>query len=370
MGEIIFTKTRVDIADFHTNLAYFNKTQPIAGVLKLGTEESYLSLYEQVWAHQPEGIEYQKASGGTKAKIFKRLQPFFSHDGFWFWYFGNDQYHMYPRFASKYLVPLQVSLSRRVEYIQNSGFSFNVSPIIKVVLFPFGWSTWLSLLITGDHNLIDLSSFVEYVFRDRSFRLSGNQADLKLKSLFHDISKDTMSDAFEGEHTEESNIRKYLITVTPLARQRGTFSSEALSNQDKLALQSIVNPSGLGNAGFQVLKLKIKPPNEPLYHFMCTDDFGRFTWFYSLLCGKKFDLTRLECYHNNIFRSFLLAFHQIMLLKCARNEQALQPESRRIVQQAVNYLNKPSYKNISLKCLLDREDVKTTLADATSRWPQ
>lgn len=367
----MFAKTRVEIADFHTTLSYFDKTQQDAGVLPLGTQSSYGDLYQRVCV-QPRGLEYREASGGKAGKVFLRLEPFFTYDNFWIRYLETREYSMYPLLAWEYQVPLQVSLSSRVEYIPDPRFPCKVSPIITVVLFPFGWSTWLSLLVTGDHDLMSLSSFVEHVFNDMAFKLSGNPAELRLERLFKSIATGTMSDAFKGRATRERTILESLVTVTVLGKQRGTLASGGLSPKAEQALQRIVRPTGVpGYSAFQkqVHKLNIKPEDDPLYHFMFTDDFGRFTWYRRLLEGNKWDLKHLECYHNNIFRSFLLAFHQIRLLESAlRVRKELQPELHRLVEYAVYNLKDPTYRNKSLKYLFEREDVKKTLAAANKRW--
>jgi hypothetical protein len=368
----MFARTRIEIADFHTTLSYFNKTPPDASALPLGTPSSYVELYKQV-VNELEGLEYLEASGGKAGRVFLQLKPFFSADKFWRRYLETGQVYMYPDIVWEYQVPLKVGLSPRVEYIPDPHFAFKVSPILTVVLFPFGWSTWLSLLITGDHDLISLSSFIQNIFQGAVFKLSENPTAHGLERLFEFIAEGTRSDAFAGPATKERSGLDFYITVTVLAKQRGSLSSGGLSVDEQRALQRIVRPTGLqGSSAFQKQIHELNTESgEPLLNFMCADDFGRFTWYYQRLIGEKRDLRHLECYHNNIFRSFLLAFHQVRLLELAlRQRKPLKPELRSLIGNAIYMLKDPAYRNKSLKLLLEREDVQETLASATQRWPE
>jgi hypothetical protein len=273
----MFAKTRIEIADFHTTLSYFANTPPIANVLPLSSQSTYNDLYQRV-CNEFKGLEYQNAAGSQASNVFLRLKPFFSAEKFWRRYFQTGQQDTYPKLAWEFQVPLKVLLSPRVEYIPDPQFPCKVSPILTVLLFPFGWSTWLSLLINSSHDLISLSSFVRRVFTARTFRLSGSQIDISLQQLFDLVADGTMSDAFAGPETNERSAQDFFVTTTVLAKQVGSLSSSGLSSEEQRALKQIVRPNSLPNSKKlqeQIKDLKIEI-GDPLLNFMCTDEFGRF----------------------------------------------------------------------------------------------
>lgn len=192
----MFTRAIIDLADCHTTLHYLHEVPPAEVPLNIGTKESYQNLYHQLAAHRR--LDYDQAGTGRAGSILKRLQPGYSRDGFWHWYLGSGNYESYPNRAWDNLVPIEVSLSIRVKCRAEAQFGCKISPIPRVLLFPFGWSTWISLLITGDHSLGSLSSFVQCIFRDRVFEVSNSVSPLTLRRLFSLLSEGIRTDAFGG----------------------------------------------------------------------------------------------------------------------------------------------------------------------------
>ena len=66
-------------------------------------------------------------------------------------------------------LPLEATITRRVEVTPPAGFGAKLRLVPRVLLYPFGWSTWISLQITGEHRIDGLGALVAHLFGDMAF---------------------------------------------------------------------------------------------------------------------------------------------------------------------------------------------------------
>jgi hypothetical protein len=148
-------------------------------------------------------------------------------------------------------VPIEVTLKLRIEVVLDTRFNFAVKPIPRVLLYPFGWSTWISLLLVGEHTLAELAEFLPYIFSEKVFKTSNDSVTpatghpvLSLRHLFDRVANGMRTDAFGGKETKDFDSQDTVVVTTVLAKHGGSLSLGALSTAEKIYLQRIVKPEG------------------------------------------------------------------------------------------------------------------------------
>src|SRR5450631_3378958 len=164
-----FTETRVEIADLHTTLHYLQKKRPAEAPLPFATEKKYCALHRQL--AKPQRTEYgDVTSGSVAAAILNSFTPSYGDYKYWHRYLQTPVAEAFPEYAWKHLLPIEATITGRIAYVPVPGVSFRVSPVPRVILYPFGWSTWVSLRLLGDHNASDLAAFLQGLFTSSVFR--------------------------------------------------------------------------------------------------------------------------------------------------------------------------------------------------------
>jgi hypothetical protein len=359
----MFAQTIVDLADCHTTLYHMVDPRPAEEPLPIGSRESYENLYQRLSRQRK--LDYAEASTSRIGTILRRVEPAYSEDKFWHRYLGSDNYESYPSLAWDSFLPIQASLSARVECLTHPDLGCKVSPIPRVLLFPFGWSTWISMLITGDHTLSSLSSFIQSLFRDPVFSVSDSPSSFSLGRLFSHVAEGIRADAFGGPRTADSSTPDILAVVTVLAKRHGALSWRGFSPDEQRVVRLIVRPTGPPRTDpFDSQVCELDRENGEL-NFVVTDAFARFIWSQRLLRSHGRNARHLRCYHNNSFRSFVLAWHQLALLDTVLAQRPrLPPALRQLVQSAVFKLSRPPYRSASLLSFLGTPAIDRTLEAA------
>lgn len=362
MGEArcqLLKRTIVDIADRHTTLYYLRDPAP-AGPLPFGSEADYVALQELL--SNQNYVAYSTAAAPTagEPRAVRALQRAFDREKFWKWYTQTTDYRDFPQLAWAHSIPIEASLSVRLECVPIDPFPCSVRPVLRVLLLPFGWSIWLNVLLTGDHSLSDLSSVLHALCTGKIFRLSSSAqapaqhvpADqpVTLSEAFEDISRRVRHDAFELQSQQWSTPERLVVT-TVMEQKHEFLSCRGLSLEQKALLSRIVHPDegplpSIEHEPTMIQQLK----NEGVNNFVIADKFGRFVWLWKLLQSGGRNQQHLRCYHNNTFRSFILGWHQLGLLMAVLVSS--QPASARLQSLArcmLAKLDTPDYESVSVK---------------------
>src|ERR1700730_12746426 len=151
---ITLTETRIEIADRHTTLHYLCDEKAPTEPMPFGDADGYKALYAKVL--EPKGARYGELSNQPEGAILDKISPVYSTAKYWRRYLrSKPDVSLVWREA----LPIVATIKRRVDIILPAGFRAKVSPTPKVFMYRFGWSTWISIRITGEHSIRDLESF-------------------------------------------------------------------------------------------------------------------------------------------------------------------------------------------------------------------
>src|SRR5438105_13822711 len=166
------TETRIEIADRHTTLCFL-RDPPADGAL--GKHE-YGELYGRV-----DGIpdaDFRQISNSIANPLIDRLRSVCTthNQRFWREYLGFD---FYPGIAAPEAVPIVATINDFISINVAGDYGIKVAPMVNVLLYPFGWSTWISLRLTQNHTLDDVELLLNFLFQGKSIRLNAHK-ELKL----------------------------------------------------------------------------------------------------------------------------------------------------------------------------------------------
>ncbi|MCX6006676.1 MAG: hypothetical protein NTZ34_05375 [Chloroflexi bacterium] len=361
-----FVQTRIDIADFHTTLYFLQGTSGVASNLGIDTPQAYESLYRAIAETKDAGYSYQEAISGNQGKVFDRLHSVYSK--FWQKYLHYGDERTFTKYAWEGFIPIRVSLQPKLSFDPIFQPECKVSPVPKVILFPFGWSNWLSLLVNGKHSLSSLASMVTNIFNQPVFTFPGAKGPVKLQDWFDYVADGTCCDAFGG-YDAVYHKQELLVTVTVLVRGTGFLSTGRLSTTSDLpALQDLVcSIPGLDSKRIRDQIYKI----QGNLNFVVWDDYGCFIWFYKLMdTADKGNYRRLNCYHRNTFQALMLGWHQVKLLEEALFRIKGAPVSglEGLLQGAVTTLMHPPYVSAGVHPLIKGAEVKAIATRAAQKF--
>lgn len=357
------TETVIDIADLHTTLYYLREQPPAEAPLPFGTAEAYCALHRRLAS--PQRTEYRDVTPGRTPVVLGRLTPSYADYKYWHRYLGTSAYQAYPDGAWRQLLPIEASVTSRIAYVPAPRFSFRVSPVPRVLLYPFGWSTWISLRLLGAHTVSDLAAFLERLFTDGVFRYESGPATFPLPKLFNDVAQGVRADVFGGDQTRDVGPQEFVMVTTVMAKHGGSPSLGALGAHEQTELLRIARPYG-------------PPPNDPFsqrvyrlqsnsdLEYMVHDKHGRFLWVEHLLEPIAWKSRHVRCYHNNSFTSLVHAWHLHALLDAAAQQRPLTRVVFDMAQAAISALETPPYKCASLLQYLEVPSVKKSLEKAAS----
>ncbi|HEX9961528.1 MAG TPA: hypothetical protein VGB00_11380 [Pyrinomonadaceae bacterium] len=367
------TETIIDLADSHTTLYYLGANsaeQPAP--LMLGNAQDYRSLYKTVAAFAP--VNYNSVARDTSATILSKFSPAYRKNKYWARYLWGAPPATYHEWAWEYFIPIEISLIPRVEFILDSRFEFKVSPVPRILLYPFGWVAWLSLLLTGPHTLADLSAFMSHIFTEKAFHIIPNLGSssesserYSLKDVFDYIAQGTRIDAFGANKTRDFNSQDTIAVVTVLRKYGGALSLKALSHATENDLLKIVNPSGPATSG-QFSDYIFQRDTREICEYIVMNDCKRFMWIESLLQPMIRRYEHLRCYHNNTFHSLVQARKLSDLLIISDKQKTLSGSLSELVENAVNILENPNYMNASLKDFLRTPKVINSINSIKKRY--
>jgi len=349
---ITLTQTIVDIADCNVTLRYF--TAPAPGTMPFSGAGPYETLYAQIAQQVP---HYEQVCG-AKGNVLEQLRPVYAPNKFWNRYFLSGDVIDYPARVWSRLVPISATLRERLEVILPPALAaMTISPVPRVLLHPFGWSTWLSMRITGSYTLEDLAGLVSYLFTGPAYRYDSNPAAaMTLTQLLGGIRKGVEGDAFGGK-AETATPPDLLTVTTVLAKHGGGVSLGALSNEQEQSLQKLVRPGKPAkNKSVKTMAEALPLGGDPLLDYVLHDGMSWFIWAEHLLKPESRLFRHLRCYHNNTFRSLLQAWLVETLFKQASKMKPWTPELTALLDSAVTLLDSSEglndYKNRSLLTFL------------------
>lgn len=351
------TETVIDIADRHTTLYYLG-AKPPAGPLPFHAEKAYCDLHEALG----EGAEYTAATKGRTPTLLGRLAPGYSENKYWLRYLGMAPSD-FRREAWQHCLPIDASLGKRIVHLTDARSSFRVSPVPRVRLYPFGWSTWISLRLLGAHTISDLVAFLERLLADRVLKYEDGESTLSLSELFADVATAVRKDAFGGNDTHDVYSQDIGVVTTVMAKHGGSLSVGALGPDEQTELRRITRPYGPPPGGPFAQQVYALPPGDGNLEYLVHDKHGRFLWVEHLLEQNKQKHVQLRCYHNNSFISLIHAWHLKALLDAVMRQPHPARATVGLAQAAVALLEAPGYKCASLMQYLDEPDVAASVKD-------
>lgn len=366
-----FTETIIDIADCYTTLHYHGNNAPAVTPLSLRDSTQYTTLYNAV-VNSGKHL-YSTANPGVTARIIDHFTPVYHSNKYWeefFSFFGGITSADFANLSWDGMVPLQATLNLRIEPISDSRFQFKISPTPRVLLYPFGWSTWLSLRITGTYSLDNLAQFMTAILKEKLFKITKspeaalvNNA-LSVRDFFQLVAIRIREDCFDAK-TKVVPLNEIISVTTVLAKYGGTLSLGALTAADESALKKILNPLNPANDKISDFVYSRTQGNNT--NFVLRNRYGSFIWQEGLLKSVIPNKIHLRCYHNNTFYALnrAVCFHQ--LLAVAEQESSFSTTLSDLLKKAWAYLDKPPYTNTTLDGYSHREDVEKLLARMKKR---
>ena len=352
------TETMVDVADCRTTLYYLSKNPPAPAPLPLGTRDGYEELHLSVRGDGKTG--YVDLTGTAGTIVDRVLHVYRKKSKYWTRFAGDDDFPTYNVKPWDRVLPLEVSLQSRVEVVNNGSFKFKVSPLPTTLIYPFGWSTWLSLRLTSAHTFSDLSQFVQYIFNAKAFRVDGGPA-LSLREYFSTISAGVRADVFGDKHTNDTSSPQFVLVTTVIAKHGGSPILKLLTPQQQLEMLRIVKPEGpppKKDFNSYVYPASAKDPLQ----FVIMNDLSRLIWLENLLTSVGINRVWLGCHHDNTMRSLIhaLQLHRLISVSSG-NKQDLSAPLLELLQAAKGQLSSPGYKNLSLRVFLESPEVKASI---------
>jgi hypothetical protein len=356
----IITETLVELADRHTTLYHFVEPSNPAP-LPFRNSAEYCDLHRALATAKR--TEYSDVHEGGPGIVLCKLSPAYRNHKYWSRHLSSKDYDSYPDFAWQNLLPIQSELTIRVECELSSKLAFAIRPVPRVLLYPFGWSTWISLRLTGEHGLGELASFLQRVLTEKAFRIDLGPL-ISLSELFNYVAKGVRADAFGKNKTKDVESSEVFIVTTVIAKHGGSPALGALNFEEETQLLRLVRPAGpLSGRAFKEHVFQFPPADE--FEYVLFDDVSRFNWMEHLLIPKERNRQLLHCYHKNSFMSLIQADTFLALLEAAGKQKSLSERLYDLTESARNYLESPNFHNASLRAFLGRPDVRKSLKQAT-----
>jgi hypothetical protein len=301
------------------------------------------------------------------ATILDKLSPAFRDNKYWHRYMATRNYRSYAGAAWGNMVPVAATLKARVEFVPVGVLPFKVSPVPRVLIYPFGWTTWLSLRLQGEYGLPDLAAFMQHLFDDHAkpFQIvppppGQPPVTLSLRGLFDFVAQGVRSDAFGGDETD-TDSQDMVTVVTVLAKHDGSLSLGALDDAEQKLLRRIVSPEGPPpSSPFAEHVYRVAPGSEVEY--VIAEKYGRFVWLNELLRSVDRNRQKLRCHHNNTVLSLVQALHLRELIdEGVKGKKPLPETLKAMLEGAKDRLSDPPYRNASLVLFLEDESVKEAI---------
>jgi len=391
MSELTEAKTLresiIDVADQHTTLDHIGKKgaaaargrstgRPrgkVAGAapLPLETATQYRGLFVQMAGKT---VAYSDVRGSA-GKVLERLGPAYEDNKFWHRIVPRTGLDQFPSSAWWRMLPIEARLTQKVSFVGDPSWTQKFSPVPRVLLFPFGWSAWLSLKVSGAHSIRDLGDVVRHLFTGRCLQPDGTANPVSLDQYMSQVGDGVRSDAFGAGAKDVSNPELFAAT-TALSKSGPSPALGALTDDDQTLLVRLVRPDDRPSARtFSEFVMNLVPADG--LNYVLRADRKYCLWCERKLGGDKRSGIQVRCYHNNTFSSLVRVGHLQTLLNQAstrpRNASldelvaAALDESSRLLHPGTDEMSTPYYKNAALKEFSGIADLQKSVTTAQQR---
>jgi len=322
----------IELADRNTTLIHLGSAPP-AGPLGLATESEYGKLYQRIAASP---ADYDDLAGRTGA-VLGRLKPAYHGNKYWHYYYSNPNVETYSDTAWARLVPIEVRPKPRLTASPGGIAKVKVSPVPRILLHPFGWATWISLRITGEHTLPELAGLVQRFLHEPAYTLSDGWQGQTCAEVFEAIGKGVLADAFGGGKKMANSSPEVLSVTTVLDKYNGAPALGALEPEEKSALAALISdepPEGSFPAEI-VHGLSQGGVNQGNIDYALQKGSAVFIWAYHRLKSVDRNRQRLHCYHNNTFLSLVHAWKLVAFLNLAATSKDRPPALEELASAAL-----------------------------------
>lgn len=357
------TESVVEIADNRVSLFYL-KTGAADVPLPFSSSSGYVALHQKLSAKV---VDFAELRPGYQPQILKRLSPAYDNYKYWQLTLLSQPSELFPDLAWEHALPIIATVIPKIEVLKDGAASFRVLPIPRVMLYPGGWATWISLRVLDAHTLDQLATLIEKMFTTPAFRIIGEHEWLSLTALLKRFAEGIRADAYGGlkDTKDISYAAEPTLVTTVLAKHNGSPSAAALGQYEP-ALRRLVDPAKALSGKSVASHIHRYNAANP-FEFMVFNDYARFIWLENLLEPVERQRQRLLCYHQNTFRLLVHARHLNDLLKLATKQKVRTVPLVEMVKSGIGVLNEPAFRNASFVSLLKDPDVAKTVAQAL-KW--
>lgn len=411
---VTLNRTIIDIADHNSTLFHFNQGKGRQGEqCLLAPAEEYQSLYRSIaanraaerpcfgaddsWRLRPiywnasaasqgsdTGARESEAEGAGPRTATEPRPTSSWTTSYWCRHFGNGAIETFPDRAWERIVPIEARppVRRRLTVSHPKGVQVQVRPILRVLLYPFGWSTWISLLVLGDHTLENLARLVDQCLKGANYYFDRTPSKLTLAELRQEIGNDVRRHFFGDDPHFESPIDVRTV-ATVLEKFGGAPALRALGENDERSLRRLVS-AGQGasskNLEFLVQPLRRKDPaTTGNIDYALLENGNVFLWAdHRLKRGSPWNRKHLREYHNNTFFSLVHAWQLCHFLQRAANAPRGVKKKKdgplvQLVKVAIEQLDQPGsskryYRNRCLLSFLEGAEVRSAVEKAKENF--
>jgi len=350
----ILTETMIDMADRHVVLGPF-QVKKQAGPFEIWKKKSYVALHRQLF--DMGAIPWPKSAGPSAG--LKRLRAGYEDHKYWQRLLSSAFPQSYPTFAWQESLPILATADVRFDFPTTTSAAYRISPVMRAFIYPFGWSVWLSLRVTGEHSLQDLNSLVQSLVSAKPLVTGSPSKKVGLKEALTSVGAGIKSAVFGGAN--DVDTQDVLIVTTVLAKHGGSPSPGGMSAADQGSILRLVRPTGPPLTSLHGHIYQLNAASTPL-EYIVYDEHGSFIWLEHLLDPIDLNHAHLRCYHNNTFRSLTQAWHMQGLLERGLQLPKLPAALKELMSTARRQLLSPAYENASLHEYLRTKRVVDVLA--------
>lgn len=367
---LTLTHSRLDFSSSSTVVEHLKRGA--GGALPLDGEERYRDLWLKVGTSKP----FSEITG-REGRVLGRLNAA-SHVGqYWSRLFETNVFPDRAKQCWLLAVGIEGELKSFFEldpealaaYDLNLKAQVSIKP--RLLLFPFGWSLWLSVRVVGQHSLSELASLLHALLKRHVFRvLNGPENLLDMSGLSDLIGPGLWEDAFLGADTNERRDQESLSIATVLEKFGGAPPKNSASTQFTKPLSSIIDLSG-SELPSQYADSLPKGSN-PSLDYLLGKDLHYFIWAEHLLTpfeNPGIAFSRLRNYHNNTFRALNHARHLQRFLARLPEIERMPPELLRLAENACDLLDPAQEVAGRYRCrasvsFRERVDVRQAVTEA------
>lgn len=340
MSTSTLTETVVDIANQYTNLFYL-KDGSTGYPLPFINENKYTELNQLIY--DKKRIDFSELRKNYQPQVLKRLSLGYDNYKYWHRLLRSQRAKLYPKLAWQRLLPITSTTIPDVNILKDSSFNFRVLPIPRVVLYPFGWSVWISLRILDTHDLDQVALLLENLFTTKAFQIGANTPAMSLDEIMNQFSDAVRTDAF-GDDLDEAWASNLTLVTTVLAKHDGSYSVAAPQNE--AVLGRIIQPQGgLSHKDFSDAVYRFVQNNDDPLEYMLLKDSSRFIWMEHLLEPVERNRQLLRCYHQNTFRLLVHSRHLLALMQEAVKQKQKTVPLIELVTSAVRFFEDATFNN-------------------------